>query len=124
MLDSSNPVYNNDSPFYVEVQELFWDFENVNGAYHLCAATFGRGMLRSDYALARGSYVDQSYGGTEVGTESKPFKTFLPAYGVAGDVGTPIIFLHGGDYDEFSFNKILNERALIKSQAKTSAIIK
>ncbi len=124
LLENSNPLYNNDSPFYVEVQELFWDFENVTGAYHLCAATYGRGIIRSDYALARGAYIDRTFGGNEVGTEARPFKTFLNALGVAENVGTPVIFLEGGDYDEFSSNKILNERALIISEAKQSVIIK
>ena len=124
LLENSNPLYNNDSPFYVEVQELFWDFENVNGAYHLCAATYGRGIIRSDYAIARGAYVDRTYSGNEVGTEARPFKTFLNALGVAENVGTPVIFLEGGDYDEFSSDKILTERVLIKSEAGSSAIIK
>ncbi len=124
LLQSNDPIYNNDSPFYVEVQELFWDFENVNGVYHLCAATFGRGMLRSDYALALGSYVDQAHGGNQVGTETLPFKTFLPALGIAENVGTPVIFLEGGDYDEYSSNTLLRERVLIKSEASSSAIIK
>jgi len=124
LLQSNDQIYNNDSPFYVEVQELFWDFENVNGVYHLCAATFGRGMLRSDYALALGSYVDQTHGGNQVGTETLPFKTFLPALGIAENVGTPVIFLEGGDYDEYSSNTLLRERVLIKSEASSSAIIK
>ena len=124
LLSSSNPVFNSDSPFYVEVQELFWDFENVNGVYHLCAATFGRGMLRSDYTLAFGAYVDQTHGGNQVGTETQPFKSFVPALGVAGNTGAPIIFLEGGDYDEFNTNKILNERVFIQSEAGSSVIIK
>ncbi len=124
LLSSSNPIYNNDSPFYVEVQELFWDFENVNGVYHLCAATFGRGMIRSDYALAEGAYVDRLHSGAEIGTQAKPFKTFLPALGIAENVGTPVIFLEGGVYDELSTNQILSERLLITSEARSSVIIK
>ena len=124
LLSSSNEVYNNEGPFYVEVQELFWDFENTNAVYHLCAATFGRGIIRSDYALVRGAYIDQSYGGTQVGTEARPFSTFLPALGVGENAGTPVIFLEGGLYDEFNTNRILNDRVIIRSEAASPAIIR
>jgi len=121
LMPNMNEVYNNESPFYVEVQELFWDFVGSQGVYHLCAATYGRGIIRSDYVLHE-SCADLTHTGAEYGTRARPYQTFESALGVAEDKGTPVIFLEGGDYE--SPGQLWNKRVFIKSEASSSAVIK
>ena len=93
---SSGNKHGNDGPIYTEVTDLFWSGYqfSVAPAMKLWAATFGRGLWRSNRVLNK-IYVDHVNGSdNNAGTWLNPFKTLKKASEEAGS-GAIIHFVQG-----------------------------
>lgn len=107
---------NNEGPTFTEVRELFWQGNSSpNNAYHLVAATHGRGMWRTTFPLLTNQYVDKNNNGFEQGTFSRPWNTFREAINAAGH-GATIKFLSIGNHDEAPSPILIKKKVEIELQ--------
>ena len=116
---SSGSKYGNDGPIYTEVTDLFWSgYSNaVAPAMKLWAATFGRGLWRTNRILNK-IYVDHVNGNdNNTGTWLGPFKTLKKASLEAGS-GAIIHFVQGNNNNQGSHEEtqtiLLDKRVIFE----------
>lgn len=116
---SAGDKHGNDGPIYTEVTDLFWSGYQtaIAPAMKLWAATFGRGLWRSNPILNK-IYVDHVNGSdNNSGTWLGPFKTLKKASQEAGS-GAIIHFVQGNNNNQGSHeetqNILLDKRVLFE----------
>ena len=90
---SVEPLFSeSEGPVITRVSQVFWQGnDSASTPYHLVAASYGRGMWRSNTPIYGKLYVDRAYAGVETGSFQQPFNTLTEAYNKASD-GSTIVF--------------------------------
>ena len=116
IIGSTDGSVKGDGPLFVQVEELFWQGNGTTlYPYHLCAATHGRGIWRSKYAILDKIYVDKNCNllcGN--GTMQAPFTTLREAVNKAGN-GSTIVFLSEFTHDEIPQHILISKRLMIET---------